>query len=41
MPNQFFYGDNLEVLRRYIHDGTVEICYSDRTILAPNATIIP
>lgn len=24
--------DNSEVLQKHIHDGTAEICYSDRTI---------
>ena len=29
MPNQLFYGDNLEVLRRYIKDESVDLCYID------------
>ncbi|WP_281438447.1 DNA methyltransferase [Synechococcus sp. C9] len=29
MPNQLFYGDNLEVLRRHIRDETVDLCYID------------
>jgi DNA modification methylase len=27
--NKLFYGDNLEVLRRYIKDETVDLCYID------------
>lgn len=27
--NQLFYGDNLEVLRKYIKDETVDLCYID------------
>ncbi|MCL2744193.1 MAG: restriction endonuclease [Planctomycetaceae bacterium] len=29
MQNQLFYGDNLEVLQRYIEDDTVDLCYVD------------
>ncbi|GHO55517.1 DNA methyltransferase [Ktedonobacter robiniae] len=29
MKNQLYYGDNLEVLRRYIKDETVDLCYID------------
>jgi 16S rRNA G966 N2-methylase RsmD len=29
MPNQLFYGDNLEVLRKHIRDETVDLCYID------------
>ncbi len=29
MTNQLFYGDNLEVLRKYIEDETVDLCYID------------
>lgn len=29
MPNELFYGDNLEVLRRYIRDETIDLCYID------------
>jgi DNA modification methylase len=29
MPNQLFYGDNLEVLRRHIKDESVDLCYID------------
>ncbi len=29
MPNQLFYGDNLEVLRKHIKDETVDLCYID------------
>src|SRR5580765_2197312 len=28
-PNQLFYGDNLEVLRKYIKDESVDLCYID------------
>jgi len=28
-PNALYYGDNLEVLRRYIPDGTVDLVYLD------------
>src|SRR5215216_5534228 len=28
--NTLFYGDNLEVLRKYIRDETVDLCYIDR-----------
>lgn len=27
--NQLFYGDNLEILRRYIKDNSVDLCYID------------
>jgi len=27
--NQLYYGDNLEVLRRYIKDETIDLCYID------------
>jgi 16S rRNA G966 N2-methylase RsmD len=27
--NQLFYGDNLDVLRRYIKDETIDLCYID------------
>src|SRR5215510_12302454 len=27
--NQLFYGDNLEVLRKYIKDATIDLCYID------------
>ena len=27
--NKLFYGDNLDVLRRKIHDETVDLCYID------------
>ena len=29
MKNQLYYGDNLDVLRRYIKDETVDLCYID------------
>ena len=29
MHNKLFYGDNLEVLRKYIKDETVDLCYID------------
>ena len=29
MTNQLFYGDNLEILRQYIKDETVDLCYID------------
>lgn len=29
IPNQLFYGDNLEVLRKYIKDETIDLCYID------------
>lgn len=29
MSNKLFYGDNLEVLRKYIKDETVDLCYID------------
>ncbi|GHS90986.1 restriction endonuclease subunit M [Planctomycetales bacterium] len=29
MPNQLFYGDNLEVLQKYIADASVDLCYVD------------
>ncbi|NJL90075.1 MAG: site-specific DNA-methyltransferase [Coleofasciculaceae cyanobacterium SM2_1_6] len=29
MPNQLFYGDNLEVLRQHIKDESVDLCYID------------
>ena len=29
MVNQLYYGDNLEVLRRYIKDESVDLCYID------------
>ena len=27
--NKLYYGDNLEVLRKYIKDETVDLCYID------------
>lgn len=27
--NKLFYGDNLDVLRRFISDETVDLCYID------------
>ena len=29
MKNELYYGDNLEVLRKYIKDETVDLCYID------------
>ena len=29
MPNQLFYGDNLDVLRRHVRDETVDLVYLD------------
>ena len=29
MVNQLFYGDNIEVLRKYIKDESVDLCYID------------
>ncbi|MFM6024921.1 MAG: hypothetical protein ACKPER_18660, partial [Dolichospermum sp.] len=29
MVNQLYYGDNLEVLRRFIKDDSVDLCYID------------
>lgn len=29
MKNQLFYGDNIEVLRKYIKDESVDLCYID------------
>ena len=29
MKNELYYGDNLEVLRRYIKDESVDLCYID------------
>ncbi len=29
MKNKIYYGDNLDVLRRYIKDETVDLCYID------------
>src|ERR1035437_8014365 len=29
MKNKLFYGDNLEVLRKYIKDETIDLCYID------------
>jgi len=29
MKNQLFYGDNLEVLRNFVRDETVDLCYID------------
>ena len=28
-PNKLYYGDNLEVLRKYIHNETIDLCYID------------
>lgn len=27
--NKLFYGDNLDVLRRYIKDESIDLCYID------------
>ena len=29
MNNKLFYGDNLDVLRKYIKDGSIDLCYID------------
>jgi site-specific DNA-methyltransferase (adenine-specific) len=29
MQNKIYYGDNLEVLRRYIKDESIDLCYID------------
>ena len=29
MQNRLYYGDNLDVLRRYVRDGTVDLVYLD------------
>lgn len=29
MPNALYYGDNLDVMRRYIKDDTIDLCYID------------
>lgn len=29
MKRELFYGDNLEVMRRYIKNETVDLCYID------------
>ncbi len=29
LPNKLYYGDNLDVLRKYIKDDTVDLCYID------------
>ncbi len=29
MKNTLYYGDNLEVLRKYIKDETIDLCYID------------
>ena len=29
MKNVIYYGDNLEVLRKYIRDETIDLCYID------------
>src|SRR5438874_8954597 len=29
MKNALYYGDNLEVLRKYVKDETVDLCYID------------
>jgi len=29
MPDKLFYGDNLDVLRRYVKDETVDLVYLD------------
>lgn len=29
MKNQIYYGDNLEVLRKYIQDESIDLCYID------------
>ena len=28
-PNKLYYGDNLEILRKYIKDESVDLCYID------------
>jgi DNA modification methylase len=27
--NQLYYGDNLEVLRKYLKDNSIDLCYID------------
>ena len=29
MPNKLFYGDNLDILRKFVRDETVDLCYID------------
>ena len=29
MANTLYYGDNLGLLRKYIHDETIDLCYID------------
>ena len=29
MPNHLYYGDNLDVLRRHVADGSVDLVYLD------------
>src|SRR4029078_6604270 len=29
LKNRLYYGDNLEVLRKHVHDETVDLCYID------------
>lgn len=29
ISNHLYYGDNLEVLRKYIKDETIDLCYID------------
>jgi 16S rRNA G966 N2-methylase RsmD len=29
MSNELYYGDNLEVLRKYIKDESIDLCYID------------
>ena len=29
MVNKLYYGDNLEVLRKYIKDESIDLCYID------------
>jgi hypothetical protein len=38
--NKLYYGDNLDVLRRYIPDESVDFIYLDSTFPIPNRDFI-
>ncbi len=37
--NKLYYGDNLDVLRKFVRDETVDLCYIDRRLIPSAITI--
>jgi len=41
MKNKLYYGDNLEVMRKYIRDETVDLCYIDPPFGSYATSLLP